>query len=227
MSQLQTNVSDIKTVAKNLVRELKTMNFDISHSSALNLASRSLGYKNYQTYKGLIDKKKNHQSDDFNFLAESLSSIDIEKDRLEKYPSIKRKLVPFGQTDKYNIFIDMELANGEESHYLLFILKESYTGRVFFSPEYDTFSFFIYPNIQDAKSDYAISLDNIDSKHLHNKYFNILQHTNGKNWMNPDIMHDLMNLMNQLLKDRESLKSIVEKYTKEGLSNKYNESDYS
>lgn len=55
MSQLQTNVSDIKTVAKNLARELKTMKFDISHSSALNLASRSLGYKNYQTYKGLVE----------------------------------------------------------------------------------------------------------------------------------------------------------------------------
>ena len=41
--------------------------------------------------------------------------------------------------------------------------------------------------------------------------------------MNPDITHDLMNLMNQLLKDRESLKLMVEKYTKEDLSKKYNE----
>ena len=65
MSQLQTNVSDIKTVAKNLARELKTMKFDISHSSALNLASRSLGYKNYQTYKALYQSNINKENEEF------------------------------------------------------------------------------------------------------------------------------------------------------------------
>ncbi len=63
MSQLQTNIFDIKIIAKNLAKELKAMKFDISHSSALNLASRSLGYNNYQTYKGLLEAVPNDKID--------------------------------------------------------------------------------------------------------------------------------------------------------------------
>ena len=58
MNKLQTNVNDIKSVAKILKKELASMDFELSHSSALNLASCSLGFKNYQTYNGLLDNEE-------------------------------------------------------------------------------------------------------------------------------------------------------------------------
>jgi len=94
MTQLHTNVSDIKAVAKNLAKKLKMMKFDISHSSALNLASSSLGFKDYQTYKALSEKDI---SKDSNFTAKSLAQIieETNQQNIEDYPSIDKNFVKF------------------------------------------------------------------------------------------------------------------------------------
>lgn len=44
---------DFKKVNKNLKQELSQMGFEISNQSCLNLLSRALGYKNYNTYSAL------------------------------------------------------------------------------------------------------------------------------------------------------------------------------
>jgi len=119
MSQLQTNVSDIKTVAKNLVRELKTMNFDISHSSALNLASRSLGYKNYQTYKAVSENNEIEEDEvfaDYNpnyneeYKQEAWKVLHKETNVIKKVNAIQKIM--------YSHFIRSALAalNGKRNH---------------------------------------------------------------------------------------------------------------
>ena len=109
MSQLQTNVSDIKTVAKNLARELKTMKFDISHSSALNLASRSLGYKDYQTYKGLF-KSKNISKDEIDYYTNYNEIYKLEAYRILLKETNVIKKVNATQKVMYSHFIRSALA---------------------------------------------------------------------------------------------------------------------
>ena len=48
------NNIDFKEVAKNLKKELSTLNFDLSHSATLNLLSRATGYENYNTFKSIV-----------------------------------------------------------------------------------------------------------------------------------------------------------------------------
>ena len=217
MNELKTNVNDIKSVAKILKKELALMDFKLSHSSALNLASRSLGFKNYQTYKGLLDDKKKK------FIYPKIrgeSSKLIEKEKLEKYPRIYNKFTKIGHTQEYNIYIDRELSNGIDkyNYFLIFELKNSYTGRVFFIPEYNHFSFYIYPNIKEAKSDYSIEphmgINNI-------KYFDMIKHLNNKEWLNQEILWDLMNLIENIERDRKALIEISNKHSKEELEERY------
>lgn len=48
---------EIKHLAKNLRKELKTFEIDLSHTASLNTVSRVLGFANYNTYKAILDKK--------------------------------------------------------------------------------------------------------------------------------------------------------------------------
>jgi hypothetical protein len=48
---------EIKHLAKNLKKELKTFEIDLSHTASLNTVSRILGFANYNTYKAILDKK--------------------------------------------------------------------------------------------------------------------------------------------------------------------------
>ena len=215
MNELKTNVNDIKSVAKILKKELALMDFKLSHSSALNLASRSLGFKNYQVYKGLLEKKKE------NFIypkrGSEISKL-IEREKLEKYPRIYNLFIKIGHTQKYNIYIERELSEDEYYYFLIFELKNSYTGRVFFIPQYNHFSFYIYPNIKEAKSDYSIEpymgVNNI-------KYFDMIKHLNNKGWLNEEILRDLMNLIENIERDRKKLEEISNKYSKEELEERY------
>lgn len=129
---IQTNVNDIKSVAKILKRELADMGFELSHSSALNLASRSLGFKNYQSYKGLFDK----DSEPKKHFSRPLSEVikEVEEEMYAEYPRIYDKFVKMGYTEQYAIYIERELSEDEYYYFLIFELKNSYTGRVFFSP---------------------------------------------------------------------------------------------
>ena len=133
MNKLQTNVNDIKSVAKILKKELANMNFELSHSSALNLASRSLGFKNYQTYKGLRDNKLSIDE----MIDNSMSS------QIKNYPRIHEVLfVKFMSIKEYDIYIYKEFLDEEVIYSLLFELKNNFTGRTFFHPKDNTFFIF-------------------------------------------------------------------------------------
>ena len=211
MSQLQTNVSDIKTVAKNLARELKTMKFDISHSSALNLASRSLGYNNYQTYKAFLDKENSLKT--YKELSE-----EVAQDKIKNYPSIDDKFIKFGHSETYDLFL---YSDNEEEYlprpYLLFRLSNSYTERIYYSPKYETFFLFIAPTLKKPNYAYPIKIKDIETKHLYSLFLHKIQHINRKGWANSHILNDLMQLMLEVKEDREWLKETAEEHSKEKL----------
>jgi len=216
MNQLQTNVNDIKSVAKILKKELADMDFKLSHSSALNLASRALGFKNYQTYKGLFDKDiqpKKHFSRPFSEVKK-----EVEEKRLNLYPRIYNMFVKMGHTQQYDIHIERELSDDEYNYFLIFELKNSYTGRVFFSPQYNTFSLYVYPEVKNPDRPYDFQIEGGEDF-----YFRIIKHLNRKSWMERKLLGDLMNLMETIKRDRIALIDIVNNHSKEELERRYKE----
>lgn len=214
MNKLQTNVNDIKSVAKILKKELANMNFELSHSSALNLASRSLGFKNYQTYNGLLEKKDIKKFTFSRPLSEIMKEVDEKK--LEEYPNIYDRFVKMGHTPKYDIYIERELSEYEEYYFLMFELKNSYTGRVFFTPRYDTFSLYVYPEVKEGLSSYDFKMEGGAEF-----YFRTIKHLNQKSWMTKELLDDLMNLMESVKQDRKALIEISNKHSKEELEQRY------
>ena len=221
MTQLKTNVSDIKIVAKNLAQSLqKDMKFKISHSAALNLASRSLGFANYNTYKATNELNSTEEYPKAINTLGSRSFSEIEKEvklkRLEQYPSIDNNFIKFAQSTDYDIFIYEE----DNIHFLLFRLKNNSTGRIFFNPRYESFSLFVYPDIKTAFNSYDISIQNIPNNQLHHKYFHVTKHLlQSKRWINEnlEIMDDLFTLMEAVKQDREWFKEMFKEHSKEKL----------
>lgn len=210
MNKLQTNVNDIKSVAKILKRELSDMDFEISHSSALNLASRSLGFKNYQTYKGLLNENietKTHFSRPFSKVIE-----EVEQKRLEEYPRIYSMFVKMGYTHEYDIYIYED----EGSFFLILELKDSYTGRIFFSPKLDTFFLFVYPEVKAPYHYYYFEMEGGADF-----YFRKIKHLNEKSWMSRELLDDLMDLMESVKRDRQALIEIVNSHSNEELQRRY------
>jgi hypothetical protein len=214
MNELKTNVNDIKSVAKILKKELALMDFKLSHSSALNLASRSLGFKNYQVYKGLLDKEDNKKIS----FSRPFSEIkkEIEEKKLEEYPRIYDKFVKMGHTQTYDIYIQRELSKDEYNYFLIFELKNSYTGRVFFTPIYDTFSLYVYPNVKEANTSYDFKMQGGSDF-----YFRWVKHLNSKFWITRELLNDMMKLMESIKKDRKALIEISNKYSKEELEERH------
>ncbi len=196
MNKLQTNINDIKSVAKILKKELANMNFELSHSSALNLASRSLGFKNYQTYKGLFDN--------------SMSS------QIKNYPRIHEVLfVKFMSIKEYDIYIYREFLDEEVIYSLLFELKNNFTGRTFFHPKDNTF--FIFNTSNNLPYQYPIYQNSIFY------YFNMINQLKQKAWITHEVIDDLMQLVQAIEYDSEKLKNIVNKYSTEELERQYQE----
>lgn len=218
----QIKISDIKIIAKNLAQSLeKDFGFKISHSAALNLVSRTFGFANYNTYKSTSELPYEKNTNEATPLAsKSLSQIEkeVSQKRIEKYPSIDNNFLKLGHTPEYDILIYEE----DEAYFLLFRLKNNYTGRVFFIPRYESFSLFVYPDIKDAFNSYDIPIKDIETKNLTHKYFNISKHLlQTKKWIREDvsIMDDLFSLMEAVKKDREWFQEIFKKHSEEKLHN--------
>ncbi|QDF29935.1 glyoxalase superfamily protein [Halarcobacter anaerophilus] len=209
---LHTNVSNIKSVAKNLAKNLEKMDFKLSHSASLNLAAKSLGYENYNTYKAL----ENSKSSTFGFL-NSMSLEDLDKEHEEKYPSIDYNFVYVESIKNFDILIHMELAAGEENYYILVRMKKNLTKRVLFSPTYNTCSFFVYPDVKKATSDYHIEF-NINSM---TDFLDTLSHISWKGWYNTDIHIDFVQLMHSVIINKTFLRNYSNKYTQEDLEKIY------
>ena len=217
MNKLQTNVNDIKSVAKILKKELASMDFELSHSSALNLASRSLGFKNYQVYNGLLDKTTIN-STQFDLKNYASLEKEIKEQKIEKYPEIYDKFVKLGQIQNNYIYIDRDLSEGIYDYFLIFELKHSHTGRIFFTPKYNSFLLFVYPTVQKAINYYHIKLESEENLF---RYFEIIKHLNYKSWMTKDLLTDLMALMERVKKDKKILIQISNKYSSQQLEQYY------
>jgi len=142
----------------------------------------------------------------------------VEKEKLETYPRIYDKFVKIGHTQRYNIYIERELSNDIDEYYyfLIFELKDSYTGRVFFCPKYNTFSLYVYPNIKEANIPYDFEMEGGSDF-----YFNRIKHLNRKNWMTKELLNDLMELMESIKRDRKALIEISNKHSKKELEERY------
>jgi hypothetical protein len=212
MKKLQTNVSDIKSVAKILKQELAKMNFTISYSSALNLASRSLGFKNYQTYKGLFNQK-----DEISYIANEYDKYinKMVNKRIAEYPSIHNFFIKLGSILNYDMFIYKENLEHRSNYLILFEIKNSYTGRMFFHAKDNTF-FIFKKYISYIAYEYQIHQENIFY------YFNMINQVKEKTWATQDMIDDLMELIESVLSDKEQLKKITAKYSNKKLEEIYN-----
>lgn len=195
-----------KGAAKNLAKELKRQGFEVSHSNALNIAAITLGYKNYNTYKAF-------NQDENDIAPVSLRDLQGIADRKIQrlYPSIKDKFVVFPriQSQQFNALIYREEDEDKDLYYVVFEVKNNTTGRVFYSPEYDSILLFVYPDIQTGTNDYVINLNDMDSDKLFRSYFNDILHLlRTKDWAIPDLLQDIMELMEALVATRDNLREI-------------------
>jgi len=195
-----------KGVTKNLTKELKRQGFDISHANALNITAIALGYKNYNTYKALTEKKHNKKPSTIK------QAIEDAKQKLKQaYPSIKSRFVSFPRikNEQLNAYIYREMDDETYRYYMVFERKNNITGRVFYAPRYDSILLFVYPDIKTGVNDYNLPLHEIDSSELHKSYFkDILHLLQTKDWASPDLLSDTMELMEALVLSRDRLNEI-------------------
>jgi|GEM_PF-2159694 len=203
-----------KGATKNLSQELKKQGFEITHSNALNIAAIMLGYKNYNTYKAL------NENEDFGMTSLSEIRESVQENLGLLYPSIKDRftIFPNVKSDRLNTFVYKEENEEEWLYYLLVEVKNNITGRVFYSPRYDSILLFVYPNIKEGLNEYEISLDGIDSKQLHQNYFSTILHLlRTKVWATSDLLTDIMELMNDLVISRDKILKLNNNTKEDGL----------
>lgn len=215
---------DFKKVNKNLKRELSELGFDISNQSCLNLLSRALGYKNYNTYLGLNPEGSNIQRESIKeyLINETADYLDFkDKEYLSEYKEIE-KVVYLTEFNIYNVFVDKEDDSNGGRYFLQFKLKKDKTKRVFFAPIYETFSLFIYPTFEESNDDYDFDIKNIEEKeHLKSSFINTIKHVGQKFFYNKEIHNDLVDLMDAIYNDRKVLSSFIKQYPEEVLKDKY------
>lgn len=224
---------DIKTAAKNLSAAIQPYGVEnISHSASLNMVSRILGIKDYNTFKSIdreitvFHKNEKAASKEFSFLnPKSLADIFAEEDkrRQDEYPEYDNGMVPFAKIgDDVNVFIDRELSNEQYTYFLSFALNDTTTNRIYYAPKFQTISFYIYPDVKKAQYDYHIDLKLSDDG-LANKtrIHEVLEHVSGKNWFNMDFLHDYMEFCKYLEKNINNLNLFIKKYTSSKLEYLY------
>ena len=184
------------------------MEFNISHSSTLNLVSRSLGFKDYNTYKALNENsiKNKSSTKSYQEYREMLN-----EERLEEFSTLDDKFIKVKSEsiEEYDIFINK---NADDEYYLIFRLDNSYTRQVYYCPHYDTFELDIYQNYM-----YEIKLEKTEKKNLRSLFFNKLLHIERTKNFHKEIIGDLMELMDKIFSDREKLMHVANKYSKSDL----------
>jgi hypothetical protein len=218
---------DFKKVNKNLKKELSEIGFEISNQSCMNLLSRSLGYRNYNTYLGLnptTNKVKRVSIKDY-LIMETSDYLDFyDKETISDYNELER-LVYLTEYNEYEIFIDKEVDSNGDKYYLQFRLKDNLTKRVLFSPRFQTFSLFVVPTLEDPYQDYHFEIDYFENKeHLKYSFRDTIKHIGQKFFYNNKIHNDLLNIMDFIYNDRDSFNEILEQYPEEILKEKYESS---
>lgn len=218
---------DFKKVNKNLKKELSEMGFDISNQSCLNLLSKSLGYQNYNTYLALnpeIQKIDRISIKDY-LTDETIKYLRFYgKDSALNYSDLEG-LVYLTDYDEYEVLIDKEVSSNGERYFLQFRLKNNETKRVLFAPEFQSFSLYVYPSIEEAYNDYHFQIDYFENKEdLKYSFRDTIKHLDGKRWYCEEIHNDLLDLMDFIYNDRDSFTNILKQYPEEVLKEKYQNS---
>jgi hypothetical protein len=221
---------DFKKVNRNLKKELLELGFEISNQSCMNLLSRSLGYRNYNTYLGLnpnIQEIKRISIKDY-LITETSEYLDFyNKESILTYDEIER-LVYLTEYNKYDIFIDKEVDSNRDKYYLQFRLKNNLTKRVLFSPRFQTFSLFVFPTLGDPYQDYHFEIEYFENKeHIKYSFRDTIKHLGRKLFYNKDIHNDLVDLMDFIYNDRDRFTDILEQYPETILEEKYESSSAS
>jgi len=214
---------DFKKVNKNLKRELSELGFNIQNQPCLNLLSRALGYKNYNTYLGLNQEVSNIQRESIReyLINETGDYLDFkDKEYLSEYKEIE-KVVYLTEFNIYNVFVDKEVSSNGDRYFLQFKLKKDETKRVFFAPTYETFSLFVNPSIEEAHDDDDFDIKGIEKEHLKNSFRDTIKHIGQKLFYNKEIHNDLVDLMDAIYNDRKVLSSFIKQYPEKVLKDKY------
>lgn len=212
---------DFKKVNRNLKKELSELGFDISNQSCMNLLSRALGYKNYNTYLGMNSKIVNNQRESIkDYLINEINLDFLGKDFPLEYTDVER-LIYLTEFGIYDIFIDREESPTGEIYHLLFRLKDNNSKRVLYSPRYESFSFYVFPTIEDAYDDDYFKIEDVDKKHLRYFFRDRINHLKRKTYYNDVIHNDLLDLIDAIYNDREILSNFIKNYPVKVLKEKY------
>lgn len=215
---------DFKKVNTNLKKELSLLGFDISNQSCLNLLSKSLGYQNYNTYLGLNPEiKKIDRISIKNYLKEETHKFlrFYAKESALNYLEVER-LVYLTNYNEYDVFIDKEVSSNGDKYFLQFRLKNNGTKRVLFAPEFQSFSLYVYPSLEEAYNDYHFQIDYFENKEeLKYSFRDTIKHLDEKRWYCEEIHNDLLNLMDFIYNDRDILKNVLKGYSENILKEKY------
>jgi hypothetical protein len=182
-----------------LKKELATMNFELSHSSALNLASKSLGFKNYQTYTGLGN------------------DVFLKNEKYFNKKLFLNKTSFDSLNEKFNIYIDIELEY-DDAYNLVIELKGNHTGQIFFSPTIGNYFVFPYPNNKNEILGYPCSF------HINFfEYSHMIRSLSKEKWFSQNMLNDLMYLAENIEAEKFLLSSLVKKYPNKELEKQYKE----
>ena len=146
------------------------------------------------------------------------------KENALNYLEIER-LVYLTNYNEYEVFIDKEVSSIGDKYFLQFRLKNNETKRVLFAPEFQSFSLYVYPSIEEAYSDYHFQINSFENKE-NLKYFfrDTIKHLDGKRWYCEEIHNDLLNLMDFIYNDIDSFSNILKQYPEEVIKEKYQNS---
>jgi hypothetical protein len=234
---MQKKQIDIKNVAKNLANCIIDYGVvEISHSAALNMTSRALGFKDYNTLKSKDveinvvyennKQEKQEEAREFNFLSAKNYMENALKELEEQYPPISRRMA-FVQkigdsSERIEIYIDREYSNDKYIYHTLFCMTDNFSKRVFYAPRFNSLCFFIYPNVKKGLNDYPIKLEFGDNKLINKtRTLEVLQHISGKNWFDNVFLRDYLDICKFSENNISLLKEISDKYSEDELKRLY------
>jgi len=216
----------LKGMAKHSLSLLKSKpQNEIKYSHLLESFSHALGYRDYNSLVAVIketnDPNESEPFEDF-VKKHSITLEDIRGKKEAEYPSsVNENFVKLETHYAFEVFIHLEVSGSGNDYYTLFRMNKNYTQRVFYTPKYDKFCLFVYPDVKEAYNDYAIGLSEAYGSNAQEMTLNLLGHVNSKSWMTRELMNDFIKTIEWVLQVKSQLETIDIKYTKEQLRQIY------
>jgi len=210
------NEVQVKNLAKN-IKLLVDSNKSIKLSQAQEIIARQLGYKDYNALASYFKQQTPSLDSRHSYVKIGIENFalkpgDIEQMREVEYPSapISKLLTRIGVFKDYEMLIGYEYSSNNDNNvpYLLIRKKDSWTQRVLYSPFYETFSFFVYPNLQNPIEDYHVNIRGVALDGFDAHILSIVQHITEKEWMRNELMSEFVSLAHFVKKNRKEIDAL-------------------